>query len=263
MALFPIVIFTKDRTGCAVAVANSILDNLRCTGYEPRYIISDDMSVPGHLEAVVRAFTSRGITPTVCRTTKDRHGLGASMNNGLDSAFSSRAVNLCLRMEDDWLLKYPLDLGPYLDAMPRLQIGALRLGMMFREPEELEDLPGTPELCKVVSSKSRIFTFNNQLAVISRSIYNIVGKYPENTRPYNVEQHGMGRWNFETKHGRLPPYVAWPKYWKTNEQQHQTLPFSHIGESLIGHKKLYDIPAEYMKYNNPALSERLRFQAMG
>lgn len=265
MTPLPIVIFTKDRTGCAVAVANSILDNLRCTGYEPRYIISDDMSVPGHLEAVVRVFASRGIIPTVCRTSPDKHGLGASMNNGLDAAFSDPAASLCLRMEDDWLLKYPLDLGLYLDLMPKLQIGSLRMGMMFREPGELSLFPSTPEapaIFKVLSRKDRIFTFNNQLAVISRDMYGLVGRYPENVRPYLVERHGMDTWNKATEHGRKPPYVAWPAGWKTMRQYDPSLPFAHIGVSVSGHAGLYQIPKEFIGHNNPGKGRELRQAAL-
>lgn len=267
MNTLPIVFLTKDRTCCAVNAVEAMLSHLKCTGYAPRYIICDDASVPGHLDAVLKEFAKHGVSPEVHVSTADRHGLGAIMNMGLDAAFSDPSVNLCLRMEDDWILSRDVDLGPWLDSMDSLHIGSLRLGMMFRDRCELLPFPEDPKrgecpLWKVASMKRQLFTFNNQVAVVSREMYDMVGKYPENDRPAAVEKHGANIYNRVTGYGANPPYVAWPSSWTTRTHYGDNLPFVHVGISISGHTGLYPIPQKYRWYNDPSRSEELRRLAL-
>ena len=262
MKTIPVVLMTKNRTCCAVSVIRSLFENLSFTGYSPRYIVCDDQSVPGHLEAVLKVFGEHGVNPSVHVTTKGRWGLGASMNMGLDDAFSDPLADKCFRIEDDWLLKHKLDLGPWIDMMSPLGIGSLRLGMMFRNRHELVRFPGT-DLYKVLSTPDRTFTFNNQVAVITRAIYRVVGKYPENVKPSVMERYGAARYREATANGRKPPYVAWPVSWETNTHYGEKMPFAHIGVSISGHTGLYRIPQRYIGYNDPKKDEALRKEALG
>ena len=263
METLPIVLLTKDRTGCACATVDALLSNLGAYGYSPRHIVCDDMSVPGHVEAVVAVYRRHGVEPVVHVTTDGRHGLGASMNIGLEDAFSDPGATKCLRLEDDWMLDRPLDIGPWVAKMDRLWIGSLRLGMMYRHGNELTPFQGSPDLMKVRSAYHQLFTFNNQVAVVTRELTDLIGKYPENVKPSDAERTAAYRHNHATGYGSMPPYVAWPSGWDTFSQYGRNLPFVHIGVSLSGHSKMYRIPARYMKFNDPAEDRRLRAEALG
>lgn len=259
--ILPVCIFTKNRTGCACATVGSVLENLSCSGRNIRWILCDDQSVPGHVEAVLQVFRRHGVKPSVHRTTEARHGLGASMNMGLEDAFSN--ADKCLRMEDDWLLKRPLDLGPWVAKMDRLGIGSLRLGMMFRKRHELKPFPGPDgDLLRVCSAYRQLFTFNNQLALVTREMHGLIGAYPENAPPPAVEKHGGNVYNRATEFGARPPYVAWPATWETQVYYGDNMAFAHIGVSISGHKSMYWIPERYRGYNVPARDEELRRDAL-
>ena len=258
--MLPVVFLTKDRTGCACASAEAMLSRLSASGYALRHIVCDDGSVPGHLEAVLGVYRKHGVEPSVHVSTGERHGLGAIMNMGLEDAFSDPSVDKCLRMEDDWLLKKPLDIGPLVAQMDSLKIGSLRLGMMFRTRAELP--PFNKDLLRVHSMKRQTFTFNNQIAVVTRGMFELIGEYPENAPPPVVEKHAANGYNKATDYGHRPPYVAWPSGWDTQAYYGENLPFAHIGKSISGHSKLYMIPPKYMGYNDRKLSERLRSEAL-
>ena len=256
---FPVCFFTKDRTACACACASAIVRNLTCGDRHVRYVVCDDGSRPGHLDAVYGAMLKAGAAPGdihVHTNTKERHGLGASMNRGLEDAFETSYE--CLRMEDDWLLKRPLDVGVWADCMDRLSIGSVRLGMMFRAPQEL--VPLTDDLYKLRSWKNRRFSFNNQVAIVTDAVYQLLGRYPENVSPVEVECHMADRYNAVTDKCLTTPYVCWPRAWATNKFYDATMPFAHVGVSTIKHK--YKIPASYAHLNNPREDQRLRDVAL-
>lgn len=269
MNTLPVVLFTKNRTTCACATVEALLSHLKSTGWKQRHILCDDQSEPGHVEAVLRVYRSHGVEPAVHVTTPRRWGLGASMNLGLHDAFSDPSVTKCLRLEDDWMLKRDLDVGPWLDRMDRLQIGSLRMGMMFRRRHELMRFPNdtnevteNPDLWRICSAEHQMFTFNNQIAIISRKIYDLVGSYPENARPVVVERYAAQKYNAKTDYGSKPPFVAWPVGWDTMAHYGEGLAFAHIGISISGHTELYHIPQKYMGYNDPEKDKSLRAEAL-
>jgi hypothetical protein len=252
MKTLPVCIFTRDRTSCARACVDALLRNLSCTGYSIRYIICDDRSKPGHVPAVVDVLSRAGAAVSVHLNDGKRWGLGASMNKGLEDAFKDS--HLCLRIEDDWLLKRPLDLGKWADCMDRLSIGSVRLGMMFRKPYELREFE--EGLLKVKSDPGRRFTFNNQVALVSDSVYDLCGPYVENRPPNIVEREMADRYNVVTDKCNLSPWVCWPKGWATCKYYDETMAFDHIGKSTINHR--YAIPAKYVALNDPELDRKVR-----
>lgn len=252
MKTLPVCIFTHNRTACALAVVESLLSNLFCEGRKIRYIICDDRSEPGHVEALVSKFEEVGITPSVHLNNDGRTGLGASMNKGLEDAFQSSYE--CLRLEDDWLLKRPLDLGRWASCMDKLSIGSVRLGMMFRKPNEL--LPYKEGLLRVKSEKHRTFTFNNQVALVSDQVYSLTGPYLENARAADVERDMAIKYNNVTHKCELSPYVCWPDGWDTMVYYGRKMAFDHIGVSTLGHK--YKIPIKYKDLNNPVIDREIR-----
>lgn len=241
MKTLPVCIFTHNRTKVACATVNALLDHLKCPGWRIRYILCDDLSRPGHVDAVVREFEKRGITPSVHLNDERRHGLGASMNRGLDDAFDTSHV--CLRLEDDWLLKRDLDVSEWAGKMDDAAIGSIRLGMMFREPDEL--IPFGMGLKRVKSRPCRVMTFNNQVALVTDAVYDACGTaYPENVRPEIVERVMADAYNKATGKCSTSPWVCWPNGWDTMTYYGPKMAFDHIGVSTIGHRQ-YAIPTRY------------------
>ena len=256
MKELPICIFTKNRTSCATATVEALIKNLKCNTRQFRYILCDDMSKNGHVDAILSVFHKNNIEPTVFINTVDRHGLGASMNNGITEALNHS--DEFLRLEDDWLLKKPLDISDYAENMSELSIGSIRLGMMFRSSHEL--IPFTKDLYRVRSDIKKIYTFNNQIALCSKTVYELCGKYVENVSPEKVERDMAEKYNRVSSNCKMPPWVCWPNGWATNKYYDQTLPFAHIGVSTLGHN--YNIPSMYMYLNSPKRDEELREKAI-
>ena len=184
------------------------------------------------------------------------------MNLGLEDAFSTS--DKCLRMEDDWLLKRPLDVGPWVAKMDRLKIGSLRLGMMFRKRHELQLFRDDPDkdLWKVCSAHRQRFTFNNQLAIVSKELQDAIGPYPENVPPPVTEKQAGDRYNRLTEYGSRAPYVAWPAAWETQVYYGPNMAFAHIGASISGHHHMYRVPEKYLVYNDPERVRALRERAL-
>lgn len=252
MRILPVAVFTHDRTACACACVDAMIRNLRCGDRRIEWILCDDRSKPGHVEAILDVFHRYGIDPSVHLNNDGRTGLGASMNKGLVDAFGRS--HECLRTEDDWLLKRPLDIGDWVKSMDKLSIGSLRLGMMFRKPYEL--LKYAEGLLRVVSDPSRTFTFNNQIAVVTDTVYDLCGLYEENVDPAKVERGMAIKYNMITSKCKASPWTCWPEGWATSKYYDDTLAFDHVGKSTIGHG--YRIPAKYDRLNDPETDRRIR-----
>ena len=252
MRTLPVAIFTHNRTKIACATVNALMDHLKCGDAEIRYILCDDMSRPGHVETVVREFEKRGITPTVHLNDPKRHGLGASMNRGLEDAFDTAGV--CLRMEDDWLLKRDLDVGEWASCMYRESIGAIRLGLMFRGADTMTPIAHGLMKLKPVFPKKHM-SFNNQVALVTEQIYEVCRTaYMENVHSDVVEKTMANAYNEATNWCETSPWICWPAGWETMAYYGQNLAFDHIGLSTVGHK-CYRIPQKYwglQEVQNPA-----------
>ena len=259
MRTLPVAIFTHNRTKVACAVVNSLLDHLKCPGWRIRYIVCDDLSRPGHVDELVKAFTDRGVEPSVHLNDEKRHGLGASMNKGLEDAFDTSRV--CLRTEDDWLLKRDLDISDWANVMDKMSIGSIRLGMLFRFPDEL--VPIGHGLLKVKSRPKRRMTMNNQIALVTDALYDVCGRaYPENVAPNVVERTMADAYSEATDNGHLTPWTCWPEGWETRSYRGPNMAFEHIGASTLGHD-CYPVPPQYLHLQDnrdrpvPAIGRRM------
>ena len=246
MKPLPICVFTKNRTGTAAFVIDSLKRNLTASGYVPKIIICDDGSEPGHVDTLAR-HAGDWLHSTL---NVNGRGLGASMNAGLNIGFSMSDV--VLRMEDDWVLQKPLEIGPWLDFMHSDgRVGAIRMGMMFRLPDEL--FPMEPEELGLLKLKSkresgRIYNLNNQVALVHEQVYDLVGPYREGVHPQESEKDFAIRFNHVTENGLLSPHVCWPKGWALQKTDDPSMAFIHAGKSTLGHFK-YKVPERYRKYS--------------
>lgn len=240
----PICLFTKNRTKLACFVIDQLRENLSADGYFPALIICDDGSPSGHMESLC-SHAGDWLYQT---TNVMGRGLGASMNAGLQIAFQMSPV--ALRMEDDWVLQKPLEIGPWVDLMKEDSIGSLRMGMMFRDPDELVPYGDRKYgLLRMRPKKGRTYNVNNQIALVHEQMYDLVGPYKEGLAPQMCERDFAVRFNKETQNCLCSPWVCWPEGWATKTYDHPSMAFIHAGKSTLGHHQ-YTVPERYRKYND-------------
>lgn len=126
----PIIITTYDRGGgertmTALETIKALKANL--LNVTPEFIICDDSSPnPGHIPALQEALKDDN---TVFLDSKKR-GVGVSKNLGLDHAFNNFNYTVLL-LEDDWILKEPLNIQAYMDVLEQNdELGMIRLGYL-------------------------------------------------------------------------------------------------------------------------------------
>ena len=236
--MLPVVFFTKDRTRTAAEAISRLVKYLSCGGMEIVFVIADDGSMEGHLdrlEAVVHDLPH-------CFTQSGGSGLPASMNLGIAAALSLSDV--FLRTEDDWMLEKPLDVSRWVEDVRRGPAGVVRLGMMFRDPDEFTPYPNDGSLMRLRSRPGRVCDVNNQVAIVGEQVHCLVGGYSEDLPADKAEVDFAIRFGKATDKGSLSPWVCWPKGWPLGKMDDPSLFFIHAGKSSLGHGR-YAIPDRY------------------
>lgn len=244
MKILPVCFFTHSdaRTSLASLSLSRLRENLSAKGYSPRIVLCHDGSSERHSSALREAAGDW----LAGETDSGGRGLGASMNLGIRKALSMSDV--FLRTEDDWVLERPLDVGPWVDFMKEDSVGAIRMGMMFREPDELR--PYGPEelgLLRMRPRPYRKYNFNNQVALVHEMVHDLVGMYDERLPPQACEGDFATRFNAVTSKCQASPWVCWPKGWATKTYDDPSMAFIHAGKSTLGHRQ-YTVPERYRKY---------------
>ena len=239
MKPLPICFFTQKRTKLARYVLGSLRDNLSAKGYCPALILCHDGSSKEHVDAL-----SKEAGDWLYRVTDSKgRGLGASMNLGIREALSISDV--FLRIEDDWILERPLEIGPWVDFMKEDSVGVIRMGMMFREKDELEPYgPKEMGLLRMRPRRSRTYNVNNQVALVHSQVHDLCGMYREGCPAQVSERDFAERFNSITSNCMASPWVCWPEGWSTKVYDARNLYFIHAGKSTLGHTQ-YRVPERY------------------
>lgn len=222
----PIVVIlqTYQRTEYALRTIAAARENLRYP--DLRWYVADDGSQPEHYGAVLDAFADLMDGSTVngqrmLGTHSVRRGYGGNANVAWRGAHLSSSLTFWL--EDDWVLREPLDLYPYAALlMETTEIGMVRLGILNldirgrtwahngrvywkldREPH----LEGTP-----------VFTGHPSLR--HRRYLDAYGPYPEGLGPGDTEL----AYAYQFRQGTPDaPGIVWPAELKPEGV------FSHVG----------------------------------
>lgn len=133
MGNLPVIITTYDRGGgertmMALETIRALKENL--LNVTPEFIICDDSSPnPGHVPALKEALKDNNAV----FFDAEKHGVGMSKNLGLRHAFRFTGQdNICaLLLEDDWVLKEPLNIQAYCDVLNHAEdVGIIRFGYL-------------------------------------------------------------------------------------------------------------------------------------
>ena len=253
-----VVFLTHNRTAVACHCLDALCRNLKYSG-RLRYCICDDRSDAGHVEALRGVLSGNGVVDYVVRcTTKDKWGLGASMNNGLREAFSVSPV--VLTVEDDFLMVKPFDITGCVRLVVDNDIAGIRLAHLRTRPLRgrtiSEKRPSRYRgFFRVVSGSTRAlsYVFNNQVMLRHRRVYDRLGLYTENVSADASEDGMARRYNSAfAGEGSESCAVLYPVNLMTDTLSNGL--FTHIGNSTQGHS--YTSPHEYAHLNTREADKR-------
>ena len=122
-----IVLLTYKRTNEAVATIQGLIKFL---GYEKEkraWYIADDGSPEAHLKSVLNQLESSGEKMLGYHSKRFSPYTGIGWNKGIGMGF--QYSDFVLVMEDDWILKEPFDIHPFVEMLvQREDVGLVRLG---------------------------------------------------------------------------------------------------------------------------------------
>lgn len=251
-----VVMFTHNRTHVATAVIKSLVRNIVYPNI--KWIISDDRSNPGHVEKICDLFREMKINPIICRTDSKRWGLGASMNNGLREAFKHSDV--VLRTEDDWYLEKKLYLEPMVDLLKKNNEAAgIRLAMIGKSVGTDPKITLAKGYKSLTGGKDS-WIFNNQVMLVHKRAYDLLGWYKENIGADKEETEFKDRFNEKTDSGKKKLHLFCPSSMKWETLDDPSLWFIHVGRSTLGHE-VYREPLRYSwiyKVNDPKKAKEIK-----
>lgn len=228
--LLNIIMTTYDpgegsRTALACATVESLSTKILYPNVQ--WIIADDGSPnPDHLSKITEILTTNFHV-----TNAERKGVGVSKNLALNLAFESSPFVLML--EDDWWLKYPLDIFPYVKLLEQEDVSIIRLGYLGGDiTARYVELCGKSywELVR----GSGVYVYSGQISLRHMRFYDVVGFHAEGLTPGEEELDMCIRYNGADGVGK----VLWPADFACTFNMG---PFQNIG---TGSPSLNDIKPE-------------------
>lgn len=219
-----ILIITYKRADLAIEEIRALNEHLKYSG-PWHWHIADDGSGQEHIDALgaaIRKHTKeyRGdIEPeeAITYTVTDRKGAGANMNAGQRICWSKS--DFILWLEDDWRLRYELDLHPMIKLLQdHVNVCMIRLGYLQRGMVG-ETVSGADRLWWLLDKKSPDhYILAGHASLRHKRLYEVYGEYTEGLKAGETES------DFCFKFNKTPgPDIVWPAF-ITNWG-----PFEHIG----------------------------------
>jgi hypothetical protein len=135
----------------------------------------------------------------VVHTRQERHGVGASLNQGIGQALAHSA--LFMYAADDWALAGPVDLTPWADLLAdspcdeRPPIGMVRLGLPH--PWLTGRIEMFPQGWAMRLDRHH-FAFAHRPALYHPSMFGAYGTFDEDVNAYDCERRYSERFNVAT-----------------------------------------------------------------
>lgn len=214
-----IIITTYDngsgqRTALAVQTIRALQQYLLYP--DLRWLIADDGSPQTHID------TLRSVVPEAQFTNAARGGVGKSKNLALQEAF--KVSPFVLLMEDDWVLKGPLDLAPHVGILERHpDLGMVRMG--YLGGTIIADFDGDSLYSFWrLRRGSGVYIYSGQVSLRHERFYNATGWHPEGNSAGEEELAMCIRFNATEN----CPDIIWPARFGC---ELNTGPFINVGMS--------------------------------
>jgi glycosyltransferase involved in cell wall biosynthesis len=222
-----IILLTYNRTDYAVSTIRGVVSNL--TGGEFGWYVADDGSQPEHYVRVLAELSTRN-----CRllgSHSEKLSYGGSMNRALDTLSSQ--VDIYLLLEDDWELRTPLDLQPFVECLTEVpRAGVVRMGYLSSGIQGHLMIHRGRGYWVLDDSQSRhhsVLAWAGHPCLVKSSYFRTHGRWPVGLQPGDTElamahQYRVGR----------GVDILWPSEFGIHG------PWHHIGErqSYIYHGQL-------------------------
>ena len=171
--------------------------------------IADDGSPPAYVEALQEEIgPTYEVTVSNAQPEREQNGnhqqVGRNMNMGAAKAFER--ADLVLWLEDDWVLREPLDLGPMVRLLTEVpEIGMVRMGYLHLDLQA-EILGTVGKLWWRFNRAGHHYTFAGHPALRHKRFYEVYGDYQEGLGIGATEDEFASR--FENK--PEGPDIVWP-----------------------------------------------------
>lgn len=190
-----IILLTYQRTEYALRTVRSTKQNLIYNG-DIKWIVVDDGSHESHVNAVLAEI---GAGNVYCvNTGKQSYGMLANW------AWHMAQSDVTLWLEDDWELRNPLNITPYVDLLNRHEdIGMVRLGLL---PIDLKLYSiGRDGIMYLDVSKESNYAFSGN-PHLKHKRFGEYGFYPERLNPGQTEI----TYDYQIRHGDGFSKIVWP-----------------------------------------------------
>ena len=256
LPILPVVFITHNRTAVACRCLSALIANLRYSG-EIHFCVCDDLSEAGHVEALVATLRNAGVSRfSVSATSKSRHGLGASMNNGLRWAF--RLSPVALTVEDDFLLVRCANMDNIVARGLRNDVAGIKLAANFTNFGMTAGSDDMGFVRLVANPKANVYQrylFNNLVMLRTRRAFDTIGFYTDTVDSALSEFDMVCRFNKATNDGHDDGLkILWPGNLKLNTMSAGW--FEHIGSSTLGHNHKVSCGYEALNGEAAALMAR-------
>lgn len=207
-----VLIITYRRLNLALETIRSVKQHLVYPNYG--FHIADDGSGQEYVERLCREI---GGSYSISITDSARAGVGRNMNLGISGCL--QRSDLWLHLEDDWVLRRPLDLKPCVDALMLDQsIGMIRLGRLSADIKAVS-YSQAGQLWWKLQKGSNSYVYSGNAALKHRRFAQTYGPYQENLTPGRTELSYCHK--FDNTRG---PEILWPAFLSTEDM------FFHIGD---------------------------------
>lgn len=210
-----VILQTYKRTDYALRTIAAACEHLRYQG-DLGWYLADDGSGPDHFRAVYDAIQTQH------RWFVGNHWLRRGYGGNANAAWDAAPSALTFWLEDDFVLREPLDLTPHAYAlMDSEELGMVRLG--YIDPLRLEAprmFAGRPyHTMSRDWPDNAFYAFTGHPSLRHRRYREAYGDYPTGFAPGDTELYYA--YQYRTGDG---PLIVWPKDYPTDGL------FAHIGE---------------------------------
>ncbi len=209
-----VLIITYRRIDLAIETIKSVKEKLIYPNIG--FHIADDGSGYEYVKALAHEI---GPNYEITTTDSKRAGVGANMNMGIEAVL--QRADHWLHLEDDWVLKYPLNLTPMVDVLTQdASIGMVRLGRLTAGLKA-ETYSSAGYVWWQLVRDSNTYVYSGNAALKHRRFHDKYGPYKEQLMPGQTELWYCNRFNITPK----GPEILWPGHLSSEQV------FHHIGDS--------------------------------